>query len=101
MITLWFYDYFLTLDDEVTEFRSDNGAERSLILSIQIRYAWSRENKFSREPSQFPWSVLADSVSVFVLFLLVSTLHSRHYAHLDRHLDQICPSTILFVGDCR
>ena len=41
---LWFYDYFLTLDDEVTEFSMITTEGNLLEHPIQIRYAWKTEN---------------------------------------------------------
>ena len=75
MAALWVYDYILTLKDEVTELYDDNGADRNLIIPCRS-VMHGRWRGFSvREPSDFSWSALTNSFSVFVLFLFVGALH--------------------------
>ena len=74
------YDYFLTLNDEVTEFCDDT--EKNLIASHRS-ITHGRRRAFSvRNPSHFLWSVPANRFSVFVLFLLVSAPHYRYCLNL-------------------
>ena len=72
---LWVYDYFLTLEDEVEGFHDHNDAERNLTTpSSSVTHG--RRRVFSvRDPSHSLRNVLTNGVSVFVLFLFVSTLH--------------------------
>jgi len=79
---LWAYDYFLTLNDEVTGLYDDNDAERDLTTSYRSATHGNRRALSVREPSDCFWVVLADSISVFVLFLFVGALHYRSYISL-------------------
>jgi len=78
LVALWVYDYFLTLDDEVAEVSSNNYTERSLITSPRSGTHGKLRQLPVRKPSHFSWGALTDSVSAFVLFLLVGTFHSQH-----------------------
>ena len=78
MVAIWVYDYFLTLDDEVTEVSSNNYTERSLITSPRSGTHGKLRQLPVRKPSCLSWGALTNSVLVFVLFLLVGTFHSQN-----------------------
>jgi len=53
LTALWFYDYFLTLADEVVEFHNDNDAENHLITLCRFVIHGMRRETLVSEPSHF------------------------------------------------
>jgi len=78
MTALLFYDYFLTLKDEVAGFHDDSGAEKNLTTSYRSVMHGRRRALSVRKPSHFLWDALTNDSSVFVLFLFVGALYYRH-----------------------
>lgn len=77
-----FYDYFLTLDDEVAEFLDNDGAEMSLTTLYRSAMHGRRRALSVRKPLHLLWNVLTNNVSVYVLFLLVGTLYYQRHVNL-------------------
>ena len=95
---LWAYDYFLTVGDEVRS-HNYNVAGRKLTATFRSVMHGKQRTFSVREHSHFSWVTLTDIVSVFSLFIFVSTYNSRHHTLPDRHLDQISSTAILGVGE--
>ena len=88
MTFLWFYDYALTFQDEVAGFHDGNDTERNL-TTIHRSFMGGRRRTYSvRNLLRFHWQPLTDDISVFALFLFVSTLH-HHRDRPNLRLEQI------------
>jgi hypothetical protein len=71
MYWLWFYDYFLTLGDEV-RYSYILRSKRQVLTVLQIQYAWSGEKSWSEFISALPkYPTAHDRPTVFVLFIAV------------------------------
>lgn len=82
LVALVVYDYFLTLEDEVAEFHDGNDIKN---LTASPRFVMhGRRIMFPvRKFSCSSWSTLNNDISVFVMFLFVSTpTHSQHHTSL-------------------
>ena len=82
MTALWFYDYLLTLDDEVMGFQDDDDTEMNLITPYRFVIHGARRALQVGEPSHFSCGGSIDRIPVFMIFLLASTLCVRHYLAL-------------------
>ena len=98
--TLWIYDYFLTVGDEVVDFINDDSTEGNLTTLRRSATHGKQRTLSVRESHTFRGVVLTGNVLVFTLFLFVGTLHPWHHIYPDRRLDQISSSTVPIVGWC-
>lgn len=98
MTALWFYDYALTLEDEVANFHNDNGEGKNLTTYRSVMRGRRMECSVCQLP-QFQWGALTNHISVFVVFLLVSVLYYQRHRP-DSSLVQIHSTTISSVDAC-